>query len=215
MFDFENVPSVEDLYEMDFLANPEPATQDTIVIQSQDTQAKGLIFEANLNQIQEPIRLQGNQGQPITIEMAKTLQELGVNEVLAENVPFSPVDSGNGTHDSDSEDDTMDESSDDSEEEKKKKIVKTGKKSGKKLKMWQIKTPFTDKLKEAKRQRAIQARKNRERSKQNKQSLQVKFDNLQKSFNKLQKKYNKEKQEKMMLQTEVKTYKSLLKITKK
>ena len=110
----------------------------------------------------------------------------------------------------------MDESSDDSEEEeKKKKIVKTGKKSGKKLKMWQIKTPFTDQVKEAKRQRAIQARKNRERSKQNKQSLQVKFDNLQKSFNKLQKKYNKEKQEKMMLQTEVKTYKSLLKITKK
>ena len=88
MFDFEHVPSVEDLYEMDFLANPEPATQDTIVIQSQDTQAKGIIFEANLNQIQEPIRLQGNQGQPITIEMAKTLQELGVNEVLAENVPF-------------------------------------------------------------------------------------------------------------------------------
>ena len=88
MFDFENVPSVEDLYEMDFLTNPEPATQDTIVIQSQDTQAKGIIFEANLNQIQEPIRLQGNQGQPITIEMAKTLQELGVNEVLAENVPF-------------------------------------------------------------------------------------------------------------------------------
>ena len=140
-------------------------------------------------------------------------------------INFSPVDSGNGTHDSDSGDGSdkdfvMDEnSSEDSDSEgekrKKKKNVKTGKNSGKKLKMWQIKTPFTDKLKEAKRQRAIQARKNRERSKQNKQSLQVKFDNLQKSFNKLQKKYNKEKQEKMMLQTEVKTYKSLLKITKK
>jgi hypothetical protein len=43
--------------------------------------------------------------------------------------------------------------------------------------MWQYTTPFKDPTKEAKRQRAIQARKNRERSKQNKQSLQVKFDN--------------------------------------
>jgi arylsulfatase A-like enzyme len=108
--------------------------------------------------------------------MAKTLQELGINEVLVENVPLSPVDSGNGTHGSDSEGDkdfAMDESSDSSEseeEEKTKKNVKTGKNSGKRLKMWQIKTPFADRIKEAKRQRAIQARKNRERSNLNKQS---------------------------------------------
>ena len=112
---------------------------------------------------------------------------------------FSPVDSGNGTHESDSGDGSscgdkdfvMDESSvedsDSKEEEReKKKNVKTGKNSGKKLKMWQITTPFKDDpIKEAKRQRAIQARKNRERSNLNKQSLQEKYDNLQKKYEKM------------------------------
>merc|ERR1711988_1321439 len=78
-------------------------------IQSQDTsltqyQDNGTMFEDNMNQIQvQPIQYQANGTislqlnpdlPPITIE-PKTLQELGINEVLVGNVPISPVDSGN------------------------------------------------------------------------------------------------------------------------
>merc|ERR1712226_854424 len=209
--DIDNVIPIEEIELNESLAFLLNQSQDPTLIQYQDptlaqtptsipttltpTQANETMFEENFNQIQQPISVQYNQGHSITIEMSKTLQELGVNEVLVqnenfENVPISPVDSGNGTHDSDSEDGSsgnkdfaMDESSEDSDSEggeenkKKKKIVKTGKNnSGKKLKMWQIKTKFSDPVKEAKRQRAIQARKNRERSKQNKQGLQEKYD---------------------------------------
>merc|ERR1712226_200313 len=197
--DLDNVIPIEEIQLNESLAFLLNQSQDPTLIQYQDptlaqtptsipttltptlttltpTQANETMFEENFNQIQQPISVQYNQGHSITIEMSKTLQELGVNEVLVqnenfENVPISPVDSGNGTHDSDSEDDSsgnkdfaMDESSEDSDSEggeenkKKKKIVKTGKNnSGKKLKMWQIKTKFSDPVKEAKRQRAIQA----------------------------------------------------------
>ena len=142
-------------------------------------------------------------------------------------INFSPVDSGNGTHDSDSGDGSscgdkdfvMDESSvedSDSEGEKrrKKKNVKTGKNSGKKLKMWQYTTPFKDPTKEAKRQRAIQARKNRERSNLKKESLQEKYDNLQKKYEKMEKENDKLKKNNIVLQTQVNTYETILKITK-
>merc|ERR1712110_1009512 len=148
-------------------------SQDTSLTKYQDTQTQGngTMFEDNMNQIQvQPIQYQANGTislqlnpnlPPITIE-PKTLQELGINEVLAGNVPISPVDSGNGTHDSDSghgsdKDFVMDENSvedsdySEGEERKKKKNVKTGKNSGKKLKMGQIPTPFKDPKKEAKR----------------------------------------------------------------
>ena len=138
---------------------------------------------------------------------------------------FSPVDSGNGTHDSDSGDGSdkdfvMDENSvedsdySEGEERKKKKNVKTGKNSGKKLKMWQIPTPFKDPKKEAKRQRAIQARKNRERSNLKKESLQEKYDNLQKKYEKMEKENDKLKKNNIVLQTQVNTYETILKITK-
>ena len=137
---------------------------------------------------------------------------------------FSPVDSGNGTHDSDSGDGSdkdfvMDESSvedSDSEGEKrrKKNDVKTGKNSGKKLKMWQYTTPFKDPTKEAKRQRAIQARKNRERSNLKKESLQEKYNNLQKIYEKMEQENVKLKENNIVLQTKVNTYETLLKITK-
>ena len=137
---------------------------------------------------------------------------------------FSPVDSGNGTHDSDSGDGSnkdfvMDESSDNNsdysegEKRKKKKNVKTGTNSGKKLKLWQIKTPFKDRIQEAKRQRAIQARKNRERSNLNKQSLQEKYHNLQKKYEKMEKENDKLKKNNIVLQTQVNTYETILKIT--
>ena len=139
-------------------------------------------------------------------------------------INFSPVDSGNGTHDSDSGDGSdkdfvMDESSvedSDSEGEKrrKKNDVKTGKNSGKKLKMWQYTTPFKDPTKEAKRQRAIQARKNRERSNLKKESLQEKYDNLQKKYEKMEKENDRLNKKNIMLQTQVNTYETILKITK-
>ena len=140
-------------------------------------------------------------------------------------INFSPVDSGNGTHDSDSGDGSdkdfvMDENSvedsdySEGEERKKKKNVKTGTNSGKKLKLWQIKTPFKDRIQEAKRQRAIQARKNRERSNLNKQSLQEKYHNLQKKYEKMEQENVKLKENNIVLQTKVNTYETLLKITK-
>jgi len=137
---------------------------------------------------------------------------------------FSPVDSGNGTHDSDSGDGSdkdfvMDEnSSEDSdlegEKRKKKKNVKTGKNSGKKLKMWQITTPLEDPIEEAKRQRAIQAHNNRERSKLKKQSLQEKYNNLLKKSEKLKEENDRLNKKNIMLQTQVNTYETILKITK-
>ena len=110
---------------------------------------------------------------------------------------------------------SVEDSDSEGEERKKKKNVKTGKNSGKKLKMWQITTPFKDDpIKEAKRQRAIQARKNRERSNLNKQSLQEKYDNLQKKYEKMEQENVKLKENNIVLQTKVTTYESILKITK-
>merc|ERR1712110_1120451 len=161
---------------LDFLLDQPQEDASLNQYQETQTQGNGTMFEDNMNQIQvQPIQYQANGTislqlnpdlPPITIE-PKTLQELGINEVLVGNVPISPVDSGNGTHDSDSGDGSdkdfvMDESSDDNSDysegkKKKKKNVKTGTNSGKKLKLWQIKTPFKDRIQEAKRQRAIQA----------------------------------------------------------
>ena len=107
MFDLDNVTPMEEINwneSLDFLLKQ---SQDTTLIQYQDTtlaptltaltptptlttlttQANETMFEENLNQIQQPISVQYNQGHPITIEMSQTLQELGVSEVLVENVP--------------------------------------------------------------------------------------------------------------------------------
>merc|ERR1712110_521661 len=177
---------------LDFLLDQPQEDASLNQYQETQTQGNGTMIEDNMNQIQvQPIQYQANGTislqlnpnlPPITIE-PKTLQELGINEVLAGNVPISPVDSGNGTHDSDSghgsdKDFVMDENSvedsdySEGEERKKKKNVKTGKNSGKKLKWGKSQLHLKIQKKEAKRQRAIQARKNRERSNLKKESLQ-------------------------------------------
>merc|ERR1712184_177510 len=131
---------------LDFLLDQPQEDASLNQYQETQTQGNGTVFEDNMNQIQvQPIQYQANGTislqlnpdlPPITIE-PKTLQELGINEVLVGNVPISPVDSGNGTHDSDSGDGSdkdfvMDESSDNNsdysegEKRRKKKNVKTG-----------------------------------------------------------------------------------------
>jgi len=63
-----------------------------------------------------------------------------------------------------------------------------------KLKLWEIETPFDDPAEEQKRLNAINAKKNRDIKKKQKQSMEKKMTVLRQSNDKLQKKYSKSRQ---------------------
>ena len=82
---------------LDFLLDQPQEDASLNQYQETQTQGNGTMFEDNMNQIQvQPIQYQANGTislqlnpdlPPITIE-PKTLQELGINEVLVGNVPI-------------------------------------------------------------------------------------------------------------------------------
>lgn len=79
-----------------------------------------------------------------------------------------------------------------------------------KLKLWEIDTPFDDPAEEQKRLNAINAKKNRDIKKKQKQSMEKKMTVLRQSNEKLQKKYSKSRQRLTAIEAQLQAIVSVL-----